>query len=110
MYLIFVLDVFVSDLRINRSLYPIDISTFTGKMDKLISSTENQNMLICRSSVTYMTEYEQMVIMKELLVDYDADFRAQIHEPLNISTNMYVQMLSEIDQTAMDYEMTIFFR
>ena len=57
-----------------------------------------------------MTEYEQMVIMKELLVDYDADFRAQIHEPLNISTNMYVQMLSEIDQTAMDYEMTIFFR
>ena len=57
-----------------------------------------------------MTEYEQMVVMKELLESYDADYRAQMFEPLNIMTNFYVQMLSEIDQTAMDYEMTIFFR
>ena len=57
-----------------------------------------------------MTEYEQMVVMKELLESYDADYRAQIFEPLSIMTNFYVQMLSEIDQTAMDYEMTIFFR
>ena len=57
-----------------------------------------------------MSEYEQMVIMKELLESYDADYRAQIFEPLNVKTNFYVQMLSEIDQTAMDYEMTIFFR
>ena len=57
-----------------------------------------------------MSEYEQMVIMKELLESYDADYRAQIFEPLNVKNNFYVQMLSEIDQTAMDYEMTIFFR
>ena len=57
-----------------------------------------------------MSEYEQMVIMKELLESYDADYRAQIFEPLKVKTNFYVQMLSEIDQTAMDYEMTIFFR
>ena len=57
-----------------------------------------------------MSEYEQMLIMKELLESYDADYRAQIFEPLDIKTNFYVQMLSEIDQTAMDYEMTIFFR
>ena len=56
-----------------------------------------------------MTEYEQMHLITELLKGYDATFRAQIYEPLTVKTNFYVQMLSEIDQTAMDYEMTIFF-
>ena len=56
-----------------------------------------------------MTEYEQMALITELLKGYDATFRAQIYEPLTVKTNFYVQMLSEIDQTAMEYEMTIFF-
>lgn len=60
--------------------------------------------------VSTLKEHDQMIIIQRMLQNYDASHRAQIGRQLTVLTNFYVQLLSEINEQSMDFEMSVFFR
>ena len=57
-----------------------------------------------------LEEKEKIELFESLLTDYNPNIRAQVGEQLNVTVNFYIETLSDIDQSKMEYEMTIFFR
>ena len=57
-----------------------------------------------------LEEKEKIELFESLLTDYNSNIRAQVGEKLNVTVNFYIETLSDIDQSKMEYEMTVFFR
>ena len=71
------------------------------------------------SATDYMTEKEVMDTVKDLLsenvvsprIPYNKKKRPSIGSyPVNVTTQLYIQAINDIDQTAFSYELTMFLR
>ena len=62
------------------------------------------------SSAAFLPEKEKIEIFETLLTNYNSNIRAQVGKQLNVTVNFHIETLSDIDQSRMEYEMTVFFR
>ena len=67
-------------------------------------------LLECVSSLTFLTESGQLALTEKSLQNYNAHYRPQIDRQLQVFNNFYIQLVSDINEQSMDYELTVFFR
>ena len=57
-----------------------------------------------------LLESEINKLMQTMLTNYDVTERARVDEQLLVTVNFYIIGLSSIDESNMDYEISIYFR
>lgn len=58
----------------------------------------------------FLSEKEMNGLMQQMLEAYDWTERSEIHKPLDLDINWYIQDLWAVDEVNMDYKLNIFFR